>query len=1231
MVLFITSCASYKPFYSKAVTNWQDEVPGDSSKLIYSLFLIGDSRQAYKNESLLSMMESHLSGAGEQSVVVFLGDNVYPNGLPDSTHRSWDVAHKSLVVQLDILQEFKGEIIFIPGNHDWARGKSEGLEYVKNQRKYIEDYLDKSKVFLPGKGKAGPEEVHLTEDIVLIIIDSHWWFHENEKSFSGIEDEADFFIQIEDAISRNREKKIVFAAHNPLFSVGNHGGHFAISDNLFPFLEVNKALYIPFPGFIYTGYRKFFGYHQDLSHPQYKMLIEALQETFEGHSNIIYAAGHEHNLQYVKRDSIHHIISGAAGSSSYVARIEKTDFAQREFGMAKLNFYGNGDVWLEFWVLPDDRSGSANTISPEGVLSFRKKLFNKPVYLEATQKQYLSEIDFSDSTILAYPNGEVYQATKLKRIFFGDNYREEWITPVEVPVFDFNKVKGGLEIVKKGGGGQTKSLRLENSNGKQWVLRSLETDPSKVIPEVVKTEIAVDIVQDQMSASLPWAALSVPRLADAVGIYHTNPEIFYLAKDPRLGAYLDDVWEGLYLLEERPDGDRSDISSFGRSENIIGTPDLLDEIADNHDHQVDQDHLLKCRLMDVFIGDWDRHEDQWRWAGFEKGDRTIYRAVPRDRDQTFFLNEGIFPWMSSRKPAVRINQGFDEDIKDMAGLISQGRWLDRRFLNELTLDDWLKIASDMQTRLSDEVIEAAVFDMPEQIAEIRGASTISKLKSRRDKLPEFAAMYYKIICKEVDVVGSDRSERFVVERMKDGETKVTVFSLDGEGKKKEKYYQRTFKHSETKEIRLYGLKGRDEFHVSGKVDNGIKIRIIGGSQNDEIIDKSKVKGWTRKTLVYDTKKKNDIKIGSETRNLTTNNADKNTYRYNAFNYTKSLPLAYVGYNVDESIIIGAGLKMTTHGFQKTPYAGQHQAIARYATATNALEFAYDGIFTSALLGLDLRLCFDIRDPRYTQNYFGLGNETEQLSDNKDFNRVRIGSLSIHPELSKTINTNTFTVGLFYQQFAIEETPGRFISDIPDNGLDPEIFENQDYTGLNAGYQLDTRNSNTLPTRGLYWNTNASFYYDLGQTRKTFSQLNSDLSLFVSFKKPYRTVFAFRLGGSMNMGNYEFFQASSLGRQTNLRGYRGTRFSGDASLYQNTEVRFKLFDISTYLTKGQLGVLVFNDIGRVWLKGENSRRLHHGYGGGFWMSPFNIAVLSATYERSKDELGGLFSLNFSYLF
>ena len=1203
--------------------NWQDEIPPDSSMLAHSVFLIGDSRRAFGDESLLSMMEEQLSEAGEKSAVIFLGDNVHPSGLPDSTHRSWSVAHESLMAQLKILEDYKGTVIFIPGNHDWARGAKEGLEYVKNQRKYIENYLDQSKVFLPKKGRPGPVEIPLTDDIVIIVIDSHWWFHENEKSYAGIVDEADFFVQIEDAVSRNRDKKIIFAAHNPLYSVGNHGGHFAAADNLFPLLQVSKALYIPLPGFLYTGFRKFLGHKQDLSHPQYKLLIKALLETFEGQPEFIYAAGHEHNLQYAEKDSIHHIISGAAGISTYVAHNNKrTDYAQRQKGFARLDFYSNGDVWLDF-------------ITTSEKLAFRKKLFNKPVYDAKRIDQHLGEIDYSDSTITTYPNGEKYQAGKFKRVFFGDNYREEWIIPVEVPVFDFRHETGGLEIVKKGGGGQTKSLRLENELGQQWVLRSLEKDPSKVIPEVVKMQLAVDLAQDYMSAYLPWAALSVPRMADAAGIYHTNPKIVYLTKDPRLGPYLDDVWEGLYLFEERPNGNRKDVESFGRSKNIIGTPDMFDEITDNHDHQIDQEHFLKCRLFDVYIGDWDRHEDQWRWAGFKDGDKMLYRAVPRDRDQTFFLNEGFFPWISSRKFALRITQGFDYEIKDMGGLVSQGKWLDRRFLSELSREDWVNTAKKMQTGLTDEVITAAIYDMPQQIVELKANTTIAKLKTRRDKLPEFAAEHYSIISKKVDIVGSDKSEQFQVKRLNNHETEVKVWSLNSKGKKKDKVYDRTFLHDETREIRLYGLKGGDEFDVEGEVDKGLKVRIIGGPGKDDIKDKSSVRGPSKRTKIYDTRKKNDIEFGTEARNKTSNIPEKNSYTYAAYNYNKFIPLALLGYNADEALVLGAGFMYTTYGFQKSPYASHHTVGARYATATNALEFLYDGTYKSVIGGLDLDLQFIFRDPRYSQNFYGLGNNTtKQDSIDEDFYRVRIGQLGVHPELSKTINKNTLSAGLFYQKYSVDSTSGRYISDIPVNGLDPEIFDTQDYAGINVRYQFDSRDSKTLPTRGLYWNTNASFHFDLDHADKTYERLTSDLSLFLSFRKPYRTVLAFRFGGSVNFGDYEFFQANSLGGNTNLRGFRSTRFSGDANIYQNSEIRFKLFNFSTYFAKGEIGIIGFNDVGRVWFKddeGEDSNIWHHGYGGGIWIAPFSVAVLTASYERSKDELAGLFALRFKYLF
>ncbi len=1229
LLIIFTSCSGTRPYYNTSVYGWEEDLLPDTAKVAYSVLLVGDTRRLFTNEALIKLLEFHISSADKNSTLIFMGDNIEPKGLPDSDHRLWNTALKSILTQFRIIENYKGKVIFIPGNHDWANGQKEGLSYIKNQRKFIEDYLDKKDVFLPKKGSPGPVEINLTEDIVLIIIDSHWWLHDFSKSYDGIEDEADFFIQIKDIFDRNRDKKIIFTAHHPLYSIGKHGGHFPLIYNIFPLLEISKYLYVPLPGFIYTGYRKFLGANQDISHPQYKMIRNSLAEIFHDYPNLIYTAGHEHNLQYVKKDSLHQIISGSAGITSYTSRSRKTDFAMMREGFSKLYFYNNGDVWLEFWIA-DDQEQPQYHRNPGGKLVFRKKLFNKQVYIEKEHQKLMEETDYPDSTVVAHPNGEKYQAGKIKRILLGNNYRKEWIQPVEVPVFNFGKEKGGLKIVKRGGGFQTKSLRLEDKKERQWVLRSLDKDASAVIPEVVKIELAVDLVQDAISSSIPYSALSVPRLADAVEIYHTNPQLVYLTDDPRLGKYNNDLADGMYLFEERPSGNREDVTSFGNSKDIIGSPDMIDNIMEDPKHQVDQLFYLKSRLFDIFINDWDRHEDQWRWASFKKDKKIIYRPIPRDRDQTFFINEGIIPWISSRKFAVRRNQGFDYDIKDMGGLNFQARHLDRRFLNELSLDDWLSTAEKMQKQLTSRIIEEAIFDMPEEIARIDSAVIIDKLKARRDKLPEFAREYYLILSREVDIVGTDEPEYFSIERIDDEKTEVTVFALDNKGKKKDILYNRIFLGSETKEIRLYGLDGKDEFKIKGEASKGIKVRIIGGKGKDEITDESRIKGWTKRTLVYDTKDNNKLRLGNEGKNLTSNNPYYNEYDYYAFKYDLLMPLVNFGYNSDDGIFTGLGYSIKKHRFKKLPFADYHKLLANYAFATNAYNIKYEGVFTSAFFGLDLNLYLEYRAPTYTQNYFGPGNNSEITNTDKDYNRVRIGLINVYPELSKSFKTfNTLSIGLFYQSFDVERTPGRFISEEYINEINPYIFKRLNYFGLKASYILDTRNNKVIPSRGVLWNTELKSYYGISDSTHDYNQLKSELSFYMSFRKPYRTVFAFRIGGSINSGDYEFFQACSLGGKYNLRGYRATRFSGDACLYQNSELRFKLFDFSNYISKGQAGIIGFNDIGRVWLEGENSKKWHHGYGGGLWISPFNMAVITATYDFSIED--DMFSVKFNFLF
>lgn len=266
---------------------------------------------------------------------------------------------------------------------------------------------------------------------------------------------------------------------------------------------------------------------------------------------------------------------------------------------------------------------------------------------------------------------EIYQASGVKRFLFGSHYREAWTTPVQVPVLDLADEKGGLEIVRKGGGRQTKSLHLKDAEGNRYVLRSVQKDTSGLLPEHLRGSVIDDIFQDQISAGHPYGAFIIPDLAEAAGVLHTSPKLVYIPDSPLLGT---------------------------------------------HREEFDQAAFARARLFDMLIGDWDRHGDQWRWAEYEKeGKGEVYRPIPRDRDNAFYEFDGVIPWIARRKFLFRPLQKFDHQIHDLPGLNWEARCIDRFMLTELTMEDWVSIARDLKAAMTDEIIENAVGQWPPAI------------------------------------------------------------------------------------------------------------------------------------------------------------------------------------------------------------------------------------------------------------------------------------------------------------------------------------------------------------------------------------------------------------------------------------------------------------------------------------------------------------------------------------
>lgn len=1227
--IFIISCSTSDTFISRKERNWQNRKVPQSSELAYQLFLIGDAGAPLLDQTdpVLNLLENMTKAAGERSAVVFLGDNLYPDGLPDSTDPRIERQKKRLIAQMDAVKDSESRIIFIPGNHDWANAQPHGLEQLRRQEEFVESYLDRGNTFVPDDGFPGPYDIKLLDeddepslgaDIRLIAIDTQWWLHKHEKPFGDtgeydLSDAGDFLVEMEDVLRKRRKDYVVVAGHHPILTNGAHGGRLPWSTHIKP----------PVFGTFYALYRRFLGLEQDINHHKYRELIESLTPMLDQHPDLVYASGHDHNLQYFRKKGAridqHYIVSGSGSKASYSANGRGSDFNYDKKGFSRVMYYKDGSVWAEFWA--PEGNGS------EGKLLYRTRMQQAKAKIPEPVVNPTFEMADQDSAITA-ANPAYDKPSKLARVFIGEHNRKAWSVPVKAPVFKIGEVEGGLQAVRLGGRGQSNSLHLEGKTGRKYVLRSIDKVAGKVWDEKLRKTFALNVAQDQFSIIQPYAAFVIPKLADAAGIYHTNPKLYYVPPDPALGEFGRLEAGKFALFEEKPDGDMSHEPSMGRSENVLSYRQMIREVEGDIDHRMDQSLMARSRLFDMWVGDWDRHFDQWRWAEFEPEDKKgkIYRPIPRDRDVAF-MRFNRLPTIAKLGPFFQY-QEFVESYGNLKGLTFNSLGLTRRFTNNLTKEDWLEIARDMQSSLTDEVIERAVRDFPPPIYDKFGAEIIRVLKIRRAQLADVADQYFMLQSKVVSIPGSNKREEYLIERLDKTSTRIRVFKVNKEGERKEKYYDRVIQKSETKEVRLYGLGGDDIFTTRGEIENGIKILIIGGSGDDEFVDNTAKKG--RKDFkAYDTNAGNIWKIGSNTRRTTSDNPEINRFEYETdFLYNRKLLVLFFGGNSDDGALLGGGVKFVNYQFRREP-ASTHVIKANGSPSTSAFNIVYGGQWTSIVKSRGYSLDLQWFSPESFRNFFGLGNETEITAENISFYRAELAQFRIRPAIHfAQLNAFNLSIGPNFLITDVELDPDRFVN-LPQAGIAPNTFKDQWFTGVSSTLSLSDIDDPANPKQGFRFSSQADMNFGVRNTSENFAKFTGDLSVYLSPKLYPQITIANRIGGAHNIGEFPFYESNTLGGRRNLRGFRGTRFSGRTSLYHNIELRTELFSFYRFLLGGRFGVNAFLDTGRVWTDGEDSSIWHQGYGGGVWFNLLDAAIFNFNYGLSEEDTFVNFGVGFFF--
>lgn len=1195
-------CLCNLVFAQKDSISYQDTI---ESRMV----LVGDAGALVDGKARVIEAIRRWVPLDEKTAVVYLGDNLYHDGLPDDQHRFYNDIRAVLDSQVNLLDKTKAKGYMIPGNHDWDNGSPGGYAAILRQGYYVNRLNLPNFFFLPQDGCPGPVEVSISPNVTMIIMDSQWWLQESNKP--GIESDCPYkskeevLSEISDLLAKNSKKLVLFACHHPFYSNGIHGGYFGIKQHIFPFTDLRKYLYIPLPviGSIYPISRSVFGSPQDLKHPTYVNMSQDIQKVMKEHPHVIYAAGHEHTLQLLHDSSNYYVVSGAGCKTTRVEDSRKSDFTASKLGFALLEISKSKNVKISYYTL--DEEGTSSIAYTKSLLNF--SIIPKP---EDTLKSAEPIYVYKDTALVA-ASSQYYATSNLQKKLLGENYRAEWGTPITLKVFNINKEQGGFKITGVGGGKQTKSLSLKDKKGVEWKLRTIDKDPAKAMPAGLRSSLAKDILQDMISAAHPYAPLVVPDLAKAAGVPHSEPKFFFVPDDPSLGLYQTLFANKVCLLEKKDNSyDGSDTKS---------TPKVLKKMVEDNDHVVDQNAVLRARLLDILIADWDRHFDQWRWGVLDTGKGKLYYPIPRDRDQAFFFSDGaVLKYVSRGK--LPFLKGFRHDIPKINWLGFSSRDFDRFFLNTLDAYDWQKAICEFQTDITDTVITKAVHKLPAPIYALNGPVIEDKLRSRRDLMMQEGMKYYEFLSKYVNVVGSNKREEFVITG-NDTSVKLQVYIKESSGDTSFLMYSRVFDEKITKEIRMYGFNGNDKFTVDENVSADIKLRIIGGRGNDTF----DLDGKSKKFL-YDLKYgENQVLNQKRTSNRMSNDPLVNDYSYQDYKYqdVKKFPWINVGFNSEDGPLAGVGFWRKTYGFRKDPYATENKLSTLYSFLNNAYQVRYFGAFTDVYRKFDFIAKAEFLNPSL-YNFFGLGNETERLPGTAmRFYRTRYKYVAADLAIQKR----------FFQKLSISAGPsiyhywnreslntGKILEQPALVGLDSaDVFTKKTFVGGKIAININNLNSEIFPTRGINWTNEFTYMNGVTKGAGTLTKYQSDMVVYASLSDPAKLVAVLRLGGGHIFDEkYEYFQALNLGANNYLRGFRKNRFSGSSLLYNSIELRCKLVEIKSKVFPGTLGLVGFNDIGRVWVRTESSKKWHDAYGGGLYFLPFDMFILSATVGRSPEE-------------
>ena len=564
--------------------NAQENQPLPNKEVSHTFYATGNlgTQDDNSNNTVLNAITAKME-SDQNSTLLLLGNNAGKIGFKKD-----DAEGKANIDSyINLLKPFSERTVFLPGLSDWKGG----LKDLKKQEDYLEKALNNKNVFQPEKG-CPIEKIKINDDVDLLILDSQWALADWDKipninDKCEIKNKIDFYVEVEHEIVKSQGKTVLVAMYHPIASYGKYGNPYSFGID-----------------------------PQNLNHKNYKELSDRLFTIAQQSKNVVFVSGHEQNMQYIVDKKVPVIISGAAGKIKNAKMGRKSMCSFNENGFTQIREFKDGSMWVSFF-------GASNN-------------FATPIYsTEVAASEDVPMVkDYDGNSTPQYVSESIYQPGELERSGFykalwGEHFRKDYETPVKIKTALLDTLYGGLSVTRKGGGHQTNSLRLETKDGTEYVMRSAKKSALRFIQYFVfKTQYLdqdvedtyfIQLLQDYWTTANPYGSLTIGDLADAINVYHANTELYFIPKQKALGIYNEDYGDKMFFIEERVSDGHGDVASFGNTDKIVSTTDLLHELRKEKDKiEINESLYIRSRLFDNIIGDWDRHADQWRWGVQEK-------------------------------------------------------------------------------------------------------------------------------------------------------------------------------------------------------------------------------------------------------------------------------------------------------------------------------------------------------------------------------------------------------------------------------------------------------------------------------------------------------------------------------------------------------------------------------------------------------------------------------------